>query len=120
MTASDGRHASLETVYALMLEQGKKLDELSRLLVDQRAEFVAVAVWAQRNAHVDNRLNNLEKDVEDLRTDARSAATDLRAAVKELRTETSSRRPQWTAVGSFVVAGAALLIAFVQSIGGGG
>lgn len=121
--------ASNETIYALLNRLERKHDDLARLLVDQRAEFVAVAVWAQRNAHVDNRLGNLEKDVEEIRQDARGAvgdlrkdlaglSADLRAAVKDLRAEASSRRPQWTAVGSLVIAGTSLLIVLIQSMGG--
>lgn len=57
--------------------------------------------WAQRNEHVDTRLNGLGREVGDLRL-------QLTSRVNELRTEVNARRAPWWSVATVVLSAGAV------------
>lgn len=76
-----------------------RLEDIAADLRDMRANYVPTAVWVQRNAHVDSRLQSIGRELGDLRTEVRS------------------KRVPWPSVASVVISGAALLVVLVQAIG---
>jgi len=96
MTTADDEHtqAVVTAVLATKLENVERaINALTALITDSRQENVLRTEWELRNQHVDTKFANQGKEIADLRTELTTA-----------RQFDQNRRPNWTAVGMFVLA----------------
>lgn len=85
-------NVTLGEVYRLVLRLDSKVDLLG-------SHYVPIELWKQRNEQVDDRFESKGSEIADLRA------------------ELSRRHVPWTSVGAFAVAGIALVVNLIQSVG---
>lgn len=98
------------------------IEKLDHTITSTHDKFVAKEEFLEFKTTRDREIARLHESVKELagsikaEADARRAEAETRRAEESARENT--RRIPWTAVGSFIVAGSALLITLIQTLGG--
>jgi hypothetical protein len=115
MTAVSGRSpdeqlridlaVAAEQLVGLRSDTGRILEELAAM----RLTLVPRTEWEQRNRQVDERHQQLGREIGAERTDRQRADDALRA-------ELNSRRVPWTAVGALILSALAIAVPLVRAL----
>jgi len=93
------------------------IEKLDTTVTSTHDKFVAKEEYTEFKVSRDREIARLHDSVKELAGSIKSEAEARRAEAEARQRDENVRRVPWTAVGSFVVAGAALLITLIQSIG---
>lgn len=106
---------TVEAALAVLLDrtetQGKQLENMATTMASIHAAYVPRTEWEQRNRTVDERHQNLGREIAAEREERRRADDSGRA---ELKAEVTSRRHPWPTVLGAIAAAVALAISVLN------
>jgi hypothetical protein len=115
MTATPDEQLRVDLAVALSQLDGLRTDVGSVLtqLTSMRSELVPRTEWEQRNRTVDERHQQIGRELGAERADRQRSDDAMRS---EFRAELAARRVPWTAVGALILAALAIGVPVIQSL----
>lgn len=98
-----------QAVTGLTVDMKTGFTDVQNRMELMRSEFVHRTEYDERKAAVN-------REIVLIRTDQNASEQELNGRINMLEARVESRRPQWTAVGSLVVAVVALAAAFIPAL----